>query len=279
MTAADCRDYQLVERAIALLGAGPARPSLGAAAARLGVSEGTLQRTFSAWAGVSPKRFLQALTREHARTTLRGSADVLSAALDVGLSGPGRLHDLLVTTEAVTPGEVRSRGAGLSIAWGVGPTPFGPALVAATPRGIHRLAFLSEGDPGDEVAALAGAWPRAALREDAPAAGALLERVFAPPPRPRPLHLWIRGTNFQLQVWEALLRVPAGRLIAYQDLARLVAAPRAARAVGQAVAANPIAYLIPCHRVLRREGAPGGYRWGEARKRALIAREAVSGPG
>lgn len=268
-------DYRLVERAIALIAErAEDRPALGSLAMSLGVSEGKLQRTFSAWAGISPKRFLALLTREHARRVLARAEDVLGATLDAGLSSPGRLHDLLVTIEAVTPGDVRLRGEGLTIRWGVGPTPFGPAFVAATARGVHRLEFLEE-SAGAVLRALATEWPRAELREDRRGTADLLGRIFAPRGRPLPLHLWVRGTNFQVQVWQALLRVPAGRLVSYGDLARFVEAPRAVRAVGSALAANPVAYAIPCHRVLRREGALGGYRWSEPRKLALIGWEAA----
>jgi AraC family transcriptional regulator of adaptative response/methylated-DNA-[protein]-cysteine methyltransferase len=200
---------------------------------------------------------------------------VLSASIDAGISSPGRLHDLLVATEAVTPGELRSRGSGLVLRTGTGPTPFGEAFVATTGRGLHRLEFTGEAGPEEPERELARAWPRAELVRDDASARRTLERVFEPPARPKPLHLWLRGTNFQLQVWQALLRIPPGRLCSYTDLARFVEAPRAVRAVAGAVAANRLAFVIPCHRVLRLGGELGGYRYGLARKLAMLGWEAA----
>jgi AraC family transcriptional regulator of adaptative response/methylated-DNA-[protein]-cysteine methyltransferase len=282
---AACEAYRSVARAIGVLrAAGREPPDLEELARRVGMRPLALQRAFSAWAGVSPKRFAQTLAAARARVALRGRAGVMESALDVGLSGPGRLHDLMVTIEAVTPGEARGRGDGVAFTCGVGPTPFGLAWIATTGRGVHRLAFLeSEADAMDRVRELRGEWPRATVREDASASQALLARVFARPATPRPFHLWVRGTNLQVAVWRALLRVPEGALLSYGDVARLVSAPGPVRAVASAIARNPIAWLIPCHRVLRARGDLAGYAWGLDRKAALVGREALdraaSGPG
>lgn len=269
-------EYARIERAIELLDERRReQPSLGALAASLGLSEGHLQRTFSRWAGVSPKRFLQFLTKEHAKALLREGRDLLDVAYEAGLSGPGRLHDLLVAAEAVTPGEYKQRGRGLHIAYGFHPSPFGECLLAVTERGICGLAFAAAGERQAALADLRRRWAEAELREEPARTGPLVAEVFAPflGRGPAPLHLLIRGTNFQLQVWEALLRIPPGHAVSYQEVAAWIGAPRAARAVGQAVGENPIAFLIPCHRVIRRVGGFGGYRWGAARKRALLAWE------
>jgi AraC family transcriptional regulator of adaptative response/methylated-DNA-[protein]-cysteine methyltransferase len=198
---------------------------------------------------------------------------VLDAALAVGLSGPGRLHDQFVALEAASPGEFKARGAGLEIRWGVHASPFGDAMVALTRRGVSRLAFLGDGGAAAEGDALAAAWPGAELRRDDAGTAAVALAMFACRADAPPL--WVRGTNFQIAVWRALLRVPEGAVCTYGDLAAAIGRPSAARAVGQAVGANPVAYLIPCHRVIRGVGALGGYRWGPARKRAMLAWEAA----
>lgn len=269
--------YATVARAIAFIRAHAVRqPGLGEIAAAVGMSEYQLQRVFSAWAGLSPKRFLQYLTKEHARQALRASAAVLDAALGAGLSGPGRLHDLMVSCEALTPGEIRALGGGVALDYGVAPTPLGEALFGWTARGICHLAFCDE-DPAVQLDVLRRDWPAAALTRDAAGARALAARVFPDTPVPGRLHLLLRGTNFQIKVWEALLRVPPAATVSYGRLAALAGAPRAQRAVGSALAANRIAYLIPCHRVIRESGASGSYRWGEERKLALRAWEAGRG--
>jgi AraC family transcriptional regulator of adaptative response/methylated-DNA-[protein]-cysteine methyltransferase len=274
---AACAAYRRIARAIAVIrAAGPRPPDLATLARRVGQRPETLQRVFGAWAGVSPKRFAQALAAVRARVALGHGKDVLTSAFDAGVSGPGRLHDLLVAVEACSPGEVRSRGLGIAFACGTGPTPFGEAFVAATARGIHRLAFVDGPDAvARERGALAAAWPRARVRDDGAASAASLARVFARTGRPRPLHLWIRGTNFQIAVWRALLRVPPGGRTTYADVATLVAAPRAVRAVAGAVARNPVAWAIPCHRVLRGDGDLAGYAWGLDRKAAILGWEAT----
>jgi AraC family transcriptional regulator of adaptative response/methylated-DNA-[protein]-cysteine methyltransferase len=271
------RDYRRVEAAIAYLRLNVDRqPSLGDVAAHVGLSPFHFERLFRRWAGTTPKRFLQAVTLARAKEALAASRSVLDAAYDAGLSGPGRLHDLFVTVEAVTPGEFKQRGEGLTIRYGVHETPLGPALVGLTARGLCALSFVDEGEEAAAVAALAAAWPEAALVEDPAATRPVVDAAFAEGERHAPLRVLLRGTNFQLQVWQALLRIPPGRVLAYDDVAALLGRPTAARAVGRAVGQNPVAVLIPCHRVLRKDGALGGYRWGLDRKRALLAREAIA---
>ena len=268
--------YARIERAIRYIEEHRLRqPRLEEVAAGVGMSPFHLQRLFTAWAGVSPKLFLRYVTLDHAREALMDARSVLDAALDVGLSGPGRLHDLCVTLAAATPGEIGAGGRGLEIRHGRHDGAFGRFLVATTERGVCSIAFEREGE--DPLAALAAAWPHARLVEDVArtwrcAGEALAQGGGA---GASPIRLWARGTNFQIKVWEALLRVPPGRLVGYGDIARAIGRPGAARAVGRAVGANPIAVLIPCHRAIRASGRfETGYRWGSARKRALIAWEA-----
>lgn len=266
--------YAAVARAIAFLRANARRqPALAEVAAAAQLSEFQLQRVFSAWAGISPKRFLQYLTKEHALAMLRGSANVLDAALDAGLSGPGRLHDLTVSCEALTPGEIKSGGAGVELRHGIAATPLGEALFGWTARGVCHLAFC-DGAAGAEVEALRGVWPAANIVRDDAGATALAARVFPTTPQAGRLHLLLRGTNFQIKVWEALLKIPPASLVSYGRLAGHLGQPRAARAVGLAVAANSVAYLIPCHRVIRDDGSCSDYRWGVERKLALRVWEA-----
>lgn len=271
-------DYQRVGRAIRFLEEHRAeQPSLDELAAVMGLSPHHCHRLFSRWVGTTPKRFLQALTAEHAKRALAESRSVLDAAFDAGLSSPGRLHDLMVTLEAVSPGEYMAAGAGLEMRWGVHPTPFGEAFLAVTGRGICALEFLAGRAPEEVAAELAAAWPAAAVHSDPAVTGLVVERVF-PAGRFRPegpFHLLVRGTNFQVRVWQALLRVPPGAVISYGDLARRLGKAGAARAVGGAVGANPISYLIPCHRVVREATGLGEYRWGAERKHALLAWEAA----
>jgi AraC family transcriptional regulator of adaptative response/methylated-DNA-[protein]-cysteine methyltransferase len=241
-----------------------------------GLSEFHFQRLFRRWAGISPKRFVQYLTAGHAVRMLRESRTNLEVAYDSGLSGGGRLHDLLVNFHAVTPGELKRAGAGLTIHYGFHPSPFGECLIAVTARGVCHLGFVSPEDRRTAFAELTAEWPQA-LFEEAPRVTAsltrrLFERINGHAPG---IDLHVRGTNFQIKVWEALLRIPPGGVVSYVDLARHIHAPRAVRAVANAVAHNPVAWLIPCHRVIRKSGALGGYRWGETRKKALLAWEAA----
>ncbi len=264
-------DYQRVEQAIRFLEDNARlQPDLNQVAAHVGLSEYHFQRLFTRWAGISPKRFLQFLTKENAKALLSRTS-VLSAAYEAGLSGPGRLHDLLVQCEAVTPGEYRTKGAGVEIAYGFHPTPFGECLLAITERGICFLAFV-DGDRTASLHELKESWANATLTESPSRTAPFIEQIFSPAPGTS-LALHLRGTNFQIKVWEALLRLPPGAAISYEALAEQVCSVKAARAVGNAVARNPVAYLIPCHRVLQKVGGFGNYRYGPARKQAILGWE------
>ena len=252
------------------------QPSLEAIAESVGMESTRLQKLFTRWAGLSPKAFLQAITLDHARALLEQSATVLDTTYEVGLSGPGRLHDLFVTHEAVTPGSYRARGEGLTIRYGYHPSPFGTALVMATEYGLAGLAFA---DAGEEQAALADMmrrWPRAEYVDDAAATAPLAGRIFNPEKwRPEtPLRVVLIGSDFEVRVWESLLKVPVGCATTYSDVARRIERPSAARAVGAAVGKNPISFVVPCHRVLGRSGQLTGYHWGLTRKRAILGWEA-----
>jgi len=272
-------DYQRVKAAILFIAeSAPDQPSLDDVAAHVGLSPYHLQRLFRRWAGVSPKRFLQHLNANEAKRLLRDSTPVLDTAFAVGLSGSGRLHDLMVTTQAVTPGEYARKGEGLTIRYGVHDTPFGTCLLGVTDRGICTLRFVDEPDAGDAIAELKAEWSRATLvRDDRETAGVIEAVFFGAPHREQPLPLLLRGTNFQLKVWEGLLRIPEQCVISYGDLAERIGTPSSTRAVASAVGANPVAFVIPCHRVLRSTGALGGYRWGVDRKVVMLAREMAIG--
>ncbi len=252
------------------------QPSLEQVAAHVHLSPYHFQRLFSRWAGVSPKRFLQAVTVERAKQLIRGSRPLSALADELGLSGGSRLYDHFVQLEALSPGEYRAQGAGLTISHGEAETPFGILRVAATPRGICRLAFADEHPGSAWRAVLAEQLPGAVMQRDDRACRAIAARIFSPDPDPgRPLSLHVFGTNLQIQVWRALLRIPSGQLVSYSQIAEAVGRPRAARAIGTAIAANPVALLIPCHRVIRQNGEFGIYQWGQLRKRALHAWEAT----
>ena len=270
------RDYWRIEQALSYLEAHRAeQPSLEDVAGHVGLSPFHFQRIFSDWVGISPKRFLQFLTVEHARWCLAETRSVLEATFEAGLSSPGRLHDLMVSVDAVTPGEYKRCGLGLIISWGIQTTPFGDALIGATDRGVCWLSFPDESEQAIAVEELHGSFCNAAFREDPVAMALWRDRIFTPHEAPdaQPLPVLLAGTNFQLKVWEALLRVPSGGLCSYSDLAAMMGRPTATRAVASAVAANHIAYLIPCHRVIRSMGGFGQYRWGAARKQAIVGWE------
>lgn len=274
--AARRRDYERIADSLAWLSAHfEEQPTLAEIAARAGLSSYHFQRLFSRWVGLSPKKYVQYLTLERAKQCLATAGSVLDAAYEAGLSGPGRLHDLFVSVEAVTPGEYRRRGAGLDIRYGVHDSPFGRCLIAHTERGICGLSFLEDEGASGALEELASRFERARLREDHRGGAALAARAFDRGAG-EPLGLLLHGTPFQIKVWEALLRIPSGTLTTYQALAEGVGRPGAARAVGQAVRANPVAYLIPCHRVIRKSGALGGYRWGLGRKLAILSAEMTS---
>ena len=270
------QDYERIERAIHYLSANYRRqPSLADVARHAGLSEFHFQRMFTRWAGISPKRFVQFLTADHARRLLRASASLLDAAYEVGLSGTSRLHDLFVAVDAVTPGEFKAAGAGLVISYGYHDSPFGECLAGATDHGLCWLSFVNAGGRRAALAALRAHWHGAVIVDEGRAVASAMKQVFGRTRRTEPLPLFLKGTNFQVKVWEGLLRVPAGTLTTYQDLARRIDEPRAVRAVGTAVAHNPISYVIPCHRVIRASGQFGEYRWGADRKQAILGWEAA----
>lgn len=277
-TQALSQDYQLIEQAIRFIETNAARqPELNQVAAAIGMSEFHFQRTFTRWAGISPKRFLQFLTKENAKKLLTDSENLLETTHQVGLSSLGRLHDLFVTTEAVTPGEYKSHGAGVDIRYGIHPTPFGKCLIATTERGICHLSFVQSSE-GDAVDNLVADWNEAKMIEDRKTTAPLVAPIFDLGGRGHePLRLHLRGTNFQIKVWEALLQIPFGAVTTYEGIAARIGRPSALRAVGTAVGHNPIAVLIPCHRVLRKDGDFGNYRYGSARKKALLVREIAVG--
>ena len=300
-------DYARIETAIRFIEEHHReQPDLDEIARQVHLSKFHFDRLFRRWAGVSPKRFLQYVTLEYAKGMLQ-AGNLQAVALEAGLSGTARLHDLFVTIEAMTPGEYRNGGSGLSLRYGVAATPFGECLVAWTERGLCHLGFVpqngfiaelntpdlidltglpsspnSDNSPGlapDLAAALdalKARWPAAALQEDAAGAEDIAARVFVPDARTaRPFHLHLKGTNFQIQVWKALLQIPEGWVASYEELAGFMGNPKAFRAVASAVAANPVGFLIPCHRVIRKSGEAHNYRWGHLRKKAILAWEAA----
>ena len=268
------RHYATVEKAIHFLRAhAHEQPELADVATAVHLSPHHLQRVFSEWAGISPKRFLQYLTKDYARAQLARADDTLSVATDAGLSSTSRLHDLMISCEAMSPGEIQSGGLGLTITYGIGESPFGEALVAWTTRGVCHLSF-HQHDATTLSSELQALWPQAYLERQDDEAHARLSRIFPRMPTRGTLHLVLRGTNFQIKVWEALLNTTRGELRSYAQVAGMVGSPRAARAVGSALAANTIGYLIPCHRVIRESGEINHYRWGAARKQAMLAWEA-----
>jgi AraC family transcriptional regulator of adaptative response/methylated-DNA-[protein]-cysteine methyltransferase len=270
------RDYEKIGSAIRYLEEHQLeQPGLADLASALHMSEYHLQRLFSRWVGISPKRFMQYLTKEHAKYWLDQSRDVLNTAHSVGLSGPGRLHDMFITCEAMTPGEYKSRGAGLKIGYGIHPSPFGDCLVGVTQRGICSLIFLSEGDQAAALSNLISGWPAAEIEEDqAGTAGvaAGMQTLFRDQPS-TPMRIYLSGSNFQIKVWEALMQIPSGSVASYQQVAVQIGMPGASRAVGNAVAQNPIPVLIPCHRVIRHNGEFGEYSYGTLRKKAILGYE------
>jgi AraC family transcriptional regulator of adaptative response/methylated-DNA-[protein]-cysteine methyltransferase len=269
-------DYERIAGAIRFLDEHRAeQPDLATISARIGLSPSHFHRLFSAWAGATPKDFLQCLTLSHAKELLRRGENVLDAALDSGLSGPGRLHDLCVTLEAATPGEIKARGAGMTIRAGVADSPFGNCLIAETPRGICHLSFFDDADRENAIHEMTAEWPLAEVESDDDHAARLAAKIFSPASSALPWKLFVRGTPFQLRVWRALLQVPPGSLVSYGKLAAASGNPNASRATGTAVGRNAISFLIPCHRVIRETGISGHYRWGAVRKRAILAWESV----
>ena len=270
-------DYDIVRRAIAhIRGNWRSQPEINTIADAAGVSPTDLHHLFRRWCGLTPKAFLQALTLSSARELLRSSASVLDTAYEVGLSGPGRLHDLFVTHEAMSPGEWKAGGEGLTMTYGFHPSPFGMALVMMTPRGLAGLALADAGKERKALSDMRSRWPRAKYVEDFAATAATARRIFdtALWRKDQPLRVVMIGTDFEVRVWEKLLTIPMGRLDTYSGLAAKVGSPKAARAVGAAVGKNPISFVVPCHRVVGKNGDITGYHWGITRKRAMLGWEA-----
>lgn len=250
------------------------QPTLGELAEKANLSEFHFQRLFTEWAGVSPKKFSQYLTLEHAKTRLRTGAALADAAYDAGLSGTGRLHDLFVSIEGVTPGQFKQAGLGLTLTYGIFDSPFGAYVLGAITGKIALLHFLAEADRPEAV--LAKAWPEAILMEDPASLQSLANQIFSTSAYPqKPLPVLMRGSAFQLKVWEALLKIPEGQLVSYDQIAEAIGQPTASRAVGTAIGSNPVGYLIPCHRVIKKTGLFGCYRWGVDRKQAILGWEAA----
>jgi len=250
------------------------QPSLEEIAVHLNISPFHLQRTFKEWVGISPKRFLQFLTVDHARQLLKESRSVLDATFESGLSSPGRMHDLFVSMDAVTPGEYKSLGSGLHIAYGIYDSPFGKCVIAATQRGMCFMGFYSGSTTNDFLNDMTGRFPNAQFEHDNSRTDLYYNAIFVEEEPKTKIKLFVRGTNFQVKVWEALLRIPQGMVCSYQDIAAMIKNPKASRAVGGAVGSNPISYLIPCHRVIQNMGIFGNYHWGSARKKAMLVWEA-----
>lgn len=272
-------DYQRIAEAISFLEKhATEQPTLDQVSEHIGLSAFHFQRLFKRWAGVSPKRFLQYLTVENAKQLLRNSASVLETSYEVGLSGPGRLHDLFVNVDAVTPGEFKLEGRSLELRYSFQESPFGDCLVAETPRGICYLGFVDGDNRDSALKDLRDNWREATLVEDSLAGREAIRQICTAEKsrEQKSIKVFLKGTNFQLKVWEALLKIPQGAVVSYGNIANAVGCPKAHRAVGTAVGQNPVAYLIPCHRVLRASGEIGGYRWGTVRKRVLLATEGAA---
>ena len=270
-------DYERIAQAIVFMRQNHlSQPDLLTVAQQVHLSEYHFQRLFTKWAGISPKRFLQYLTVEYAKSKIAQTKSLLDLTLDAGLSSSGRLHDLFVNLEAMSPGEFKAGGVGLQIRYGIHDTPFGSSLIATTARGVCNLYFLDEIDEQNAEQSLRLEWRKAEIIRDQQATKEVIDHIFNPSAFSisKPLTLFVKGTNFQVQVWRALLRVPFGTMTTYQSVANMIGRSMATRAVGNAVAHNPVAYLIPCHRVIRESGELGGYRWGMERKTLILGWEA-----
>ena len=270
-------DYEKVRAVLAnLYGNWRNQPSLEELAEPVGMNAEQLQRVFTRWAGLTPKAFLQALTLDHARAMLKDSASILETSLEVGLSGPGRLHDLFVVHEGMSPGAYKSKGAGLVISYGFHPSPFGLALVMATDYGLCGLAFADKGEEAVVLADMQKRWVNAQYTEDSAKTAPYAARIFAPGKWKdgQLLRITFIGSDFEIRVWESLLKIPVGRAVTYSDIATSIEKPKAARAVGAAVGRNPISFVVPCHRVIGKSGDITGYHWGLTRKRAILGWEA-----
>jgi AraC family transcriptional regulator, regulatory protein of adaptative response / methylated-DNA-[protein]-cysteine methyltransferase len=269
-------DYERIRRIVAFISERwREQPSLEDIAAHVGLSTTHVHHLFRRWCGLSPKAFLQAITLDNAKALLADSASVLDTTYELGLSGPARLHDLFVTHEAMTPGDYKAGGAGLTLRVGYHPSPFGEAILVATERGLAGLGFVDGGDRAAALADMQRRWPKAAYVEDEAATAPLARRIFDPLSwrAEQPLRVVLIGTDFEVRVWQTLLRVPLGRATTYSDIASRIGKPSASRAVGAAVGKNPISFVVPCHRVLGRSGALTGYHWGLTRKQAMLGWE------
>lgn len=270
-------DYETVRRVIEKISLDYRdQPSLETLAHEVGETPTSLQKLFTRWAGLSPKGFLQAVTLNHARKLLDGGMPLLETAYEVGMSGPGRLHDLFVTHEAMSPGDYKTRGDGLTIRYGFHLSPFGVALIMVTDRGLAGLSFNDAGEERAAFADMAGRWPNANYVEDMSATAPYAARIFDPKKwrSDQPLRVVMIGTDFQLRVWQALLKIPMGCARTYSSIASEIGSPKASRAVGAAIGANPLSFVVPCHRALGKSGALTGYHWGLTRKRAILGWEA-----
>jgi AraC family transcriptional regulator, regulatory protein of adaptative response / methylated-DNA-[protein]-cysteine methyltransferase len=270
-------DYEHVRRIVAYISERwREQPSLEAVAAHAGISTTQVHHLFRRWCGLTPKAFLQAITLDNAKALLADAASVLDATYEVGLSGPGRLHDLFVTHEAMTPGDYKAQGAGLTMHFGYHPSPFGEAVLIATGRGLAGLGFVDDGDRAAALADMRRRWPKAEYIEDAATTAPLARRIFDPLTwsADQPLRVVLIGTDFEVRVWQTLLRIPLGKATTYSDIACRLGKPSASRAVGAAVGKNPVSFVVPCHRVLGRSGALTGYHWGLTRKQAILGWEA-----
>lgn len=271
-------DYNKIENAIDFIEQNfRSQPTLEQISQSVFLSKYHFNRLFKRWAGVSPIQFMQFMTLDYTKKMLAQSHNILDTSLDAGLSGPGRLHDLFVTFDAMTPGEFKNQGMGLEISYGVSNSPFGKCLVATTKRGICHLGFIKEGFHQEALNQLFECWPGARFSENPSVVEPVVNRIFEPviDNSQRPFHLLVKGTNFQINVWKALLTIPEGHMVSYQGIARWIGRPKAFRAVANAVAINPVAYLIPCHRVITQSGKIHRYRWGSTRKKAILCWEAA----
>lgn len=270
------RDYDAVRRAIAFISENwRSQPTIEAMAEAASLTPDELHHLFRRWAGLTPKGFMQALTLDNAKRLLRDSASVLDAAYDSGLSGPGRLHDLFVTHEAMSPGEWKKGGEGTTLRYGFHPSPFGVAIVIASERGLSGLAFADEGEEQSAFADMRRRWPLAIYVHDQAGTTALAQRIFDSSQwcADQPLRVVLIGTDFEVRVWETLLKIPMGKATTYSDVANKILSPKASRAVGAAVGRNPVSFVVPCHRVLGKSGALTGYHWGTTRKQAMLGWE------
>jgi AraC family transcriptional regulator, regulatory protein of adaptative response / methylated-DNA-[protein]-cysteine methyltransferase len=272
-------DFQRIEKAIQFIEENfKSQPTLDQMAQRVHLSKYHFERLFKRWAGISPTQFMQFMTLDYTKQRLLESKSLLETALDAGLSGPSRLHDLFITFEAMTPGDFKKQGEGLQISYGFCDSPLGKCLLAITQRGICFLGFVDSGERSEAFGQLLATWPGSQFVENSSAVCSIVKNIFRRDQHksPRPFNLQIKGTNFQINVWKALLNIPKGCVVSYQDIASYIGNPKALRAVANAIAINPVAYLIPCHRVIAKSGKIHQYRWGSVRKKALIGWEAAS---